>query len=192
MKIIFQTFAAIITAILLITVTSPVHASVVLAQIIDQNSPIRGITYVDGNLFQDETLAEETYSDRFTGFVLFGLDARPLDYFNVKYNVFAPGNTTLVATLALSGGPDWVLVHTMYYSTYPGAELIPWDSPTATLIADGNFYDVLSFATTEGDTYIFQYKNIMADVPEPKMLSTFFFGFFILISILHLRNDRRF
>jgi hypothetical protein len=156
-------------------------ASVILAQIIDENPPIRGVTYVNGVLFQNIVLADETFSDRFTGFLVIDGSSRPLDYFNVTFNIYAPDHEELVATLGMSGGPEWPLIHTMYYSAYPGAELTPWDSPTGNLTADGNFHTVLEFAADNGDQYMFQYKNIMAEVPEPTSTLLLAAGLFVLL-----------
>jgi hypothetical protein len=172
---------AIFGAILFLVLHSQVQASLILAQIIDENPPVRGLTYVDGALFQDDVLADETYADRFTGFGFIDPFSRPVDYFNVNYNIYAPDNKTLVATLSLSGGPDFPLVHTFYYSTYPGAVLQPWESPTANLIADGDFHTVVEFTTDNGDEYIFQYKNSVAEVPEPATIFIVMFGLLCLV-----------
>lgn len=164
---------------------SPAQAALILGQLIDENPPIRGLAYLDGVLIQDIVLAEETFADRFTGFVILDPFARPLDYFNVSYNIYAPDSGALVGLLSMSGGPDWPLVHTAYYSTFPGATLQPIDSPTGNLIADGNFHTVLEFALDNGDQYIFQYKNIPAQIPEPGTVFIFGAG---LLGMMALRR----
>jgi hypothetical protein len=183
MKLTHKSIAIVFSTILLMAISYQANASLVLAQIIDQNTPIKGMTYVDGVLFQEEKLADETYSDQFTGFVLLNPNARPIEYFNVRYNIYDPKTSTLVATLALSGGPEWILVHTAYYSTYPGAEILPWDSPTANLLADGDFHNVLNFSTDTGDQYNFQYKNIIAEVAEPETFFSFSIGLLAIAAI---------
>lgn len=183
MDVLHRSIRTIFTAILFFALHSQAHASLILAQIVDENPPIRGLAYVDGVLVQDDVLADETYADRFTGFGFIDPFSRPIDYFNVNYNIYAPDNKTLVATLSLSGGPDFPLVHTFYYSTYPGAALQPWEKPTANLIADGNFHTVLEFTTDNGDEYIFQYKNIIAEVPEPAAIFIFMFGLLCMVVV---------
>jgi len=170
MKLFHQSIRAILVAALCLTVHSHAQGALILAQIIDENPPIRGLAYVDGILFQDQVLAEETYADRFTGFGFIDPFARPIDYFNVRYNIYAPDGQTLAATLSLSGGPEYAMVRAFYYSTYPGAFIEPYESPTADLIADGLFHTVLEFTMDNGDEYVFQYKNIVAEVPEPASL----------------------
>jgi hypothetical protein len=161
------------------------QASVIIAQLIDENPSIKGLAYQDGVLIQDNVLAEETYADRFTGFLVIDPFSRPLDYFSLFYNVYAPGDGDLVAVLGLSGGPDWPLIHTAYYSAYPGSVLYPAEFPTAKLIADSNFHTVLQFYTDNGDEYIFQYKNIYSEIPEPQSTLIFLCG---LIALLALRR----
>lgn len=176
MNVFHQYVRTVLAAVLFLVVHSHAHASLILAQIIDENSPIRGLAYVDGILIQDDVLADETYADRFTGFAFIDPSSRPVDFFNVSYNIYSPDNQELVATLSLSGGPDFPLVHTFYYSTFPGAVLDPWESPTANLIADGAFHTVLQFTTDNGDEYVFQYKNLVAEVPEPATLLILMIG----------------
>ena len=65
MNEIHRSIRTVFAAILILIFHSQAHASLILAQIIDENPPIKGLAYVDGVLIQNDVLADDTYADRF-------------------------------------------------------------------------------------------------------------------------------
>ena len=148
----------------------PAHASVIVAQLIDSNPGIRGLTYIDGILTQDELLGEEVYAGRFTGFILQDPGLLVEDV-GQRINIFDSGGENLIATLAYGGNVGTSFVNTMYFSDSDNDELTPVVFPTLSLIANGSLQTVLELTSDTGDQYIFQYQYIPATVPEPSTLA---------------------
>ncbi len=148
----------------------PAHAAVIVAQLIDSNPGIRGLTYIDGLLTQDELLGDEVYDGRFTGFILQDPGLLVEDV-GQRINIFDSGGKNLIATLAYGGNVGTNFVHTSYFSDSDDYELTPVVFPTLSLIADGSMQTVLELSSDTGDQYIFQYQYIPAAVPEPSTIA---------------------
>lgn len=148
----------------------PAHASVIVAQLIDSNPGIRGLTYIDGILTQDELLGEEVYAGRFTGFILRDPGLLVEDV-GQRINIFDSGGENLIATLAYGGNVGTNFVNTMYFSDSDNDELTPVVFPTLSLIANGSIQTVLELTSDTGDQYIFQYQYIPATIPEPSTIA---------------------
>lgn len=147
-------------------VQAPAQAALILAQLIDTNPGIRGLTYIDGVVTQDELLGDEVYDGRFTGFVL--QDPGLLtDDLGQRINIFDASGVKLIATLSFGGNVGTNFVHTSYFSDSSEFELTPVVFPTMSLSADGTFQTVLEFTSDTGDQYIFQYRYVAAAIPEP-------------------------
>ena len=175
--------------LMILSVAVPLaQASVIIAQLIDENPGIRGLTYEDGALIQDMYLGDEFYSERFSGFVLLGTSTLK-DNIDQLINIYDLSGKNLIATLAFGGNLGTNFVHTSYYSSAPGVVLSPLPFSTLMLSANGTFQTVLDFIADNGDQYIFQYKSTTSEIPEPTTLPIFFSGLLWLIIRQRFRID---
>lgn len=164
-----------LTLVLLTLITlglGQAHAAVINAQLIDSNPGIRGLTYIDGVLTQDELIGDEVYDDRFTGFILQD-PGLLLEDITKGINIYDSTGTRLIATLAFGANMGTNFVHTSYYSDSTNYVLTPLEFAPVSLIADGTLQTVLEFTADNGDQYIFQYAYVEGTIPEPSSIAIF-------------------
>lgn len=166
------------------------NAALITAQLSDENPGIQGYTYIDGDLVQEMFLGTESYDGRFTGFILFDEAVLSEDVAE-RVNIFASSTGGLIGTLRLSGNAGTGFVHTSYFSAFSGGELEPLVFATGSLVADGSFQDIIRFTASNGDHYVFQYRNIVAEVPEPPILFFFPISFILLWMVRRLRREMK-
>lgn len=179
MNIFVKRLSFIVAAVLLTLGARGAGAAVILAQIIDMNPPIYGMTYVDGVLTQRTLLGQESYDGRFTGFILLNSAALREDI-DLNVNIFSSSGNRLIGTLAFGGIAGGNFLHTSYFSATPERSLALLPPPSITINADRSFYEVLKFQADNNDQYIFQYKSVEGKVSEPPTALTFAIGVMLI------------